>query len=50
MRLDGSTQHQRLIVEVDVLNGITEAEVWQDDVEDPGEWLGLVSEADPRAL
>ena len=50
VRLDGSAQDERLVVEVDVLNGVAEAEVGQEDVEEPRERLGLVGETDPRAL
>jgi len=37
VRFDGVTERYRLIVEVDVLNGVAETEVGQHDVEQPRE-------------
>ena len=48
--LDGGTQRQRLVVEVDALYGVGETEVGQDDVEQPAERLGGGRQADARAL
>ena len=50
VRLDGGTQHDGLVVEVEVLYGVAEAEVGQDDVEQPRKRLRLFRETDARAL
>jgi len=48
VRLDGRTQPQRLVVEVDVLKRVAEAEVWQDDVEQPCDRLRYIGETHAR--
>ena len=50
VRLDGGAEFDRLVVEVDVLYGVGEAEVGQDDVEHPSERLGFVGETDAWTL
>jgi len=50
VRFDGGTQLQRLIIKVDVLYGVAEAEVGQNNVEHPGERLAFFSESHPRTF